>query len=163
MLGAEAPPFQFQSTALRAAGTLMFRDLSASTYLSCGAATTGGVYCWGLYGGNSSAAQLQPGTESLTSIGVSSAVYMCALDANGVSCWGSNYALGHGPIAGGIAFPTHIAGSESFERISVGAYATCALTRDGEAFCWGANRSGVLGNGSRTDTPTPTLVADPVT
>src|SRR6185369_6665630 len=102
-------------------------------------------------------------TDAFTTIGVSSAVYMCAFDATGVSCWGSNYALGHGPIAGGIPCPTHIAGSESFDRLRVGEYATCALTRDGQAFCWGANQSGVLGNGSHTDTPTPTLVADPVT
>ena len=151
---------QYASTALRAAGTMSFRDIAASTYLSCGAASTGGVYCWGLYGGNTSTPQLQPGTESITSIAVSSVsgAHLCGLGPTGVLCWTSA-----GSITNSAPSPTYIAGSQAFVRIRAAEVATCALTRDGEAFCWGENLAGVLGNGTFVDSPTPTLVADPLT
>ena len=145
---------------------MSFRDIAASTYLSCGAASTGGVYCWGLYAGNSSTPQLQPGTASFTSVVLSTiggGPHTCALDASGVSCWGSKVSLGYGgAITDNITTPTHIAGSESFTLIRAAISATCALTPDGEAFCWGENFMGVLGNGTSADTATPTLVADPL-
>jgi alpha-tubulin suppressor-like RCC1 family protein len=166
LLGAATDPSLYTSTPIRAAGTLQFRDVAASDYVTCGAASTGGVYCWGLYAGSSSTPQLQPGTTSFTSVVVSTiggGPHTCALDASGVSCWGSKVSLGYGgPITVSIPTPIHIAGSESFVRISAAISATCALARGGEAFCWGQNFLGVLGNGDSADTPTPTLVADPI-
>jgi len=151
---------QYVSTPLRAAGTLSFRDIAASTYMSCGAASTGGVYCWGLYGGNTSTPQLQPGTDSITSIAVSSisGAHLCGLGPTGALCWSSAGALTYGSPT-----PTSIAGSQPFVRIRAAEVATCALTNDGKAYCWGENLAGVLGNGTFVNTSTPVLVADPLT
>ncbi|HEX7978826.1 MAG TPA: Ig-like domain-containing protein [Gemmatimonadaceae bacterium] len=151
---------QYASTPLRVGGTMSFRDIAASTYVSCGAASTGGVYCWGLYGGNTSTPQLQPGTESLTAIAVSSVsgAHLCGLGPTGASCWISAGSLTYGPPTS-----TSIAGSQSYVRIRAAEVAACALTPDGEAFCWGENLAGVLGNGTFVNSATPTLVADPLT
>ncbi|GIX35138.1 MAG: chromosome condensation regulator RCC1 [Lysobacteraceae bacterium] len=87
--------------------------------------------------------------------------HTCALEESGtVRCWGDNFygQLGDGtrqrhaePRAvpglgqGAIALDTH------------GAHA-CALTRDGEARCWGRNHQGQLGDGSTSDRALPVTV-----
>ena len=49
-------------------------------------------------------------------------------------------------------------GSWSVDMISVGERHTCALEADGDAFCWGANEVGRLGDGTTVDRNVPTLV-----
>ncbi len=39
-----------------------------------------------------------------------------------------------------------------------GRNSTCGLTTDGSIYCWGANYTGQLGDGTLTDRLTPTLV-----
>ena len=73
----------------------------------------------------------------------------CGLSADGRAfCWGSNR-LGQlgddddSPNAktGAVAVAT----AETFVGISAGANHTCALTREGVAYCWGLNLTGELG------------------
>jgi len=45
------------------------------------------------------------------------------------------------------------------ELVSAGAGFTCALRRDGAAFCWGSNDHGELGNGTRGSSPSPVPVS----
>jgi alpha-tubulin suppressor-like RCC1 family protein len=54
-----------------------------------------------------------------------------------------------------------VAGEHNFTAISTGSRHTCALELDGRALCWGANRSGQLGDGTTTDRLIPTPVVDP--
>ena len=45
------------------------------------------------------------------------------------------------------------------ELVSAGEGFSCALRRDGTAFCWGSNDHGELGSGARADVPSPIPVA----
>ncbi len=45
-----------------------------------------------------------------------------------------------------------------FVQIAAGSSHACGLSETGEAYCWGRNGSGQLGNGSATSRSTPTLV-----
>lgn len=49
----------------------------------------------------------------------------------------------------------------AFARVTldVGRLSTCALDVNGQAWCWGTNYRGQLGNGTTADSPTPTRVA----
>jgi serine/threonine-protein kinase len=38
---------------------------------------------------------------------------------------------------------------------------TCGVTTEGEAYCWGWNDNGELGDGTTTDRSVPTKVSDP--
>lgn len=46
----------------------------------------------------------------------------------------------------------------TFTQVSAGAHHTCALASDNRAFCWGANSSGQLGDGTSTQRLTPVPV-----
>lgn len=46
-----------------------------------------------------------------------------------------------------------------FNRLGLDQWHSCALTADGEAYCWGFGRGGQLGDGLRVDSPTPVRVA----
>lgn len=45
------------------------------------------------------------------------------------------------------------------ELVSAGSGFSCALRRDGTAFCWGSNDHGELGSGARADAPSPLPVS----
>jgi alpha-tubulin suppressor-like RCC1 family protein len=51
-----------------------------------------------------------------------------------------------------------VAGGLRFHQISAGLYSTCGVTTDYVAYCWGANYSGVLGDGTQTHHPAPAPV-----
>jgi hypothetical protein len=79
--------------------------------------------------------------------------HTCALTTAGAAyCWGGNNAgqLGDG-TGGGSAFsdfPVAVLGGHTFAVISAGQGHTCGVTATGDAFCWGDNVSGQLGDGN---------------
>ena len=80
--------------------------------------------------------------------------HACAITAQGRAyCWGSNYAgqLGDGTTtASGVNGPQAVIGGYRFTSISTHEYHTCALTARGNAYCWGQNNVGELGDGTTT-------------
>ncbi|MBK6763962.1 MAG: hypothetical protein IPG68_12145 [Micrococcales bacterium] len=87
--------------------------------------------------------------------------HTCVVAASRAYCWGWNAfgQIGDGTIAASMPLPTAVDTSgvldgKNVTAVRVGAYHTCALA-DGEAFCWGENVDGQLGDGTTTDSKSP--------
>jgi alpha-tubulin suppressor-like RCC1 family protein len=103
-------------------------------------------------------ASATPGTAQATAIAAGRA-FTCALDAGGRAfCWGwdEDGQLGAGTAAadrcgpqeptGPCALaPVPVAGGLRFRAVDAGHEHACALTAEGEAYCWGSNEGGELG------------------
>ncbi|MGK5083654.1 putative Ig domain-containing protein [Bdellovibrionota bacterium FG-1] len=147
---------------------------------TCAVSSSGGVYCWGDnfrgdLGNNSTTESNTPvqvlgvgGSGFLSGIVAIEArqAHSCALSSSGaVYCWGDNGAgqLGNGsttesdtPVAVlGVGGSGTLSG---ISAISAGMAHSCALSTSGVTFCWGANSTGQLGDGSTTSTSTPVQV-----
>ena len=97
--------------------------------------------------------------------------HACAILSNQtVYCWGQNY---NGQLGNGLDH-TNMQGSTSSSpvkanlpsddppwRISAGDRHSCAVLEGGDAYCWGHNGNGQLGDNSTQDRSTPTLVDSP--
>lgn len=88
----------------------------------------------------------------------------CGLTADGRAfCWGGNPNGSLGDAAGARRLPARSpAGPDiRFSTLSVGYNHTCGIATTGQAYCWGHNQFGQLGNGIGTEVaqPTPQLVA----
>lgn len=86
--------------------------------------------------------------------------HSCALDPGGNAfCWGSNgnNRLGTGTAETRDSVPRAVSGGLSFVSIGAGVDHTCGLLANGDAYCWGGNDVGQLGDGTtvRRSTPTP--------
>jgi hypothetical protein len=75
--------------------------------------------------------------------------HVCRTGGGGVACRGANDRgqSPTGPAPSPLVF------------VATGVSHTCGLDRGGEAFCWGANEHGQLGDGSRTDRRSPVPVS----
>ena len=136
---------------------------------------TGTVYCWGGNGtgqlgvgsvglsSSTPAPIAAPGGVSFASVSAGG-FHACAVATTGsVYCWGSN---SNGQLGDGTATdsPTPVevyAPGVSFSAVSAGRYHTCAVANapPNTAYCWGANSSGQLGNGTTVDQLTPVAVS----
>ncbi|MCP3136580.1 RCC1 domain-containing protein [Pyxidicoccus xibeiensis] len=135
--------------------------VSAGDQHTCAVLEGGTVRCWG----DNSRGQLGtgdtlPALEPVEVPGLGANVvavatgqaHACALHAGGqVTCWGANDRL---QLGGGTE--THSTRAvlvqglpANLTALTAGATHTCASTAAGEAWCWGSNTSGELGDGQR--------------
>lgn len=99
--------------------------------------------------------------------------FVCGIASSGATyCWGSNVSgsLGIGTTTGPetcnefntplpcSTVPLEVAGGQRFTSLALGDIHACGLTAAGEAYCWGDNSSGELGDGTETDRSTPVAV-----
>jgi hypothetical protein len=92
--------------------------------------------------------------------------HTCAVAPAGAAyCWGSNQygQLGTGVVAGIQFTPTAVSTTQVFSAVSSGSEHSCALTTAGNAYCWGWNFYGQLGDGTNTQRNVPTAVNTAVT
>ena len=87
--------------------------------------------------------------------------HTCAIGQNGgVKCWGLNDAgqLGDGTYKKHLT-PVGVNGlNANVQLLAAGTKHTCALTSDGEVYCWGLNSSGQLGDGTTSNENKPVKV-----
>ncbi|MEO7086818.1 MAG: hypothetical protein ABI442_02215 [Gemmatimonadaceae bacterium] len=106
-------------------GSSDWRTVAAGSDHTCALKSSGDAYCWG------SDAYGQLGVARAdTTCGTPGAFYPCDVK------------------------PTHIGSSVQFSAISAGARHTCAIAINRQAYCWGANDVGQVGNfGGNAATP----------
>jgi alpha-tubulin suppressor-like RCC1 family protein len=117
---------------LRVAGRQRWRDIVPGNDHTCGLTQDGAAYCWGLDGSGSHRMLGGKATKQACNRGVPK--YDCS------------------PV------PVPVRGSHRFVEISTGGGHACALTAEGQAYCWGDAMRGQLGNGSTTSADRPVRV-----
>lgn len=146
---------------------ISFEMLALGGELSCGLTKDRAVWCWGdnrnlaLGRDNStleiSATPLRLDDRSYQKLSVMESA-VCGLDDEGFAhCWGlnsSNHELGDPDVDEDSATPVAVSAPEgksspvAFIELHHGRYHSCGLTALGEAYCWGTNWRGQLGDGT---------------
>ena len=141
--------------------------VSAAWTHTCALTAAGEVKCWGSnFSGKLGDGTTIDRTTPVDVVGLTSGVATvstgsgrtCVLTtAGGVKCWGLNDVgqLGDGTTTD-RSTPVDVVGLTSgVAAVSTANSYTCAVTTAGGVKCWGSNRSGQLGDGTRTDSATP--------
>jgi alpha-tubulin suppressor-like RCC1 family protein len=147
---------------------------------TCALGASGRAFCWGANfagqvgnGAGMAAEVLQVNSPTEIAGGfvtISSSGYRtCGLQADGSAfCWGENHlgGVGNGTASVGttpevdhVSLPVRVQTSLRFQSISAGGSHTCAIDLSGEAWCWGGNDAGQLGEDPRLVLFTPSPVA----
>ena len=153
-----------------------FTAIDTSSEHSCALDTVGQAWCWGSDspggglgdGDPTGTTKFAPvavtGGHTFTSITAGSA-YSCALDkAEQAWCWGYGWGglLGDGDTTGtDKASPVAVAGGHAFSAISSRNHHSCAWDAVRQAWCWGYDDHGQLGDGDAIGTTfAPVAVVD---
>ena len=147
-------------------------DISTGDNHSC-AVINGYIYCWGRnssgqVGDSTNVNRSQPyGVQGITEPTRATAVaaggsHSCGVINGSAYCWGSNSA---GQLGNGSNLDTNSAvlvgggtmAGKDVTAISAGSSHTCAIA-NGEAYCWGDNSAGQLGNNTTTQSNVPVKV-----
>lgn len=150
-------------------------DISVGVGYSCVVAD-GKAYCWGennfgqlgdltTYQSHVPVAVSTAGAlAGKTVTAISAGVYTtCAVADGNAYCWGrgTNGELGNGTLVQSLApvavTKTGALAEKPVSAISVGAIYAC-LIAEGAAYCWGHNSSGMLGDGTNTQSTVPVAV-----
>jgi alpha-tubulin suppressor-like RCC1 family protein len=134
--------------------------VSAGDTFACGIRRGGLVWCWGSnnegqLGVGDVTSRFEPTAVALGGVAeilVSSRVHSCAIVSDGrLLCWGADAEgqLGRGGSYPGPPALTPVTPSTEllFRDVSVGQGHTCAITVDGQLWCWGRNTDDQLGLG----------------
>jgi alpha-tubulin suppressor-like RCC1 family protein len=170
-LGIGSNDVSLHSRPLAVAGGLTFQRLTTGTSHTCGVSTNNRVYCWG----SNDKGQLGDGTEirrRTTPRLVTGMLKFAWVDAGdrttcGVTtdsrayCWGygKNGQRGDGSVTEQVRSPRAVFGNHLFLRVVQSGSHACGVTPSSQAWCWGRNYNGQLGDGTTTARLTPHLVA----
>ena len=167
-------------------GGRRYRSVSAGGDHTCGVTTRGAVYCWGddttgqLGNGNDTEPVPCPFPCSIVPVWVSGGLTFQSVSAGGghtcgitipgrAFCWGenSNGQLGTETdlepdecVFACSTTPVGVLGAGlTFQSVSAGFTHSCGATTAGQAYCWGENTFGQLGDGTTTGSLEPVTVA----
>jgi len=181
-----------EGTAAITVKVLAFALVTAGDSHTCGLTTDGEAYCWGAdhlaqLGTIVSLASCEwtPHRCSTAPAAVAGALRFVTLDAGHdhtcgptasgeAHCWGFN---ADGQLGSTLTSPTlcgppegpctrrpePVTGGFTFTAISAGGEHTCGLTGGGDAYCWGSNVSGQLGDSTTTSAAAPVPVGGGLT
>lgn len=149
-----------------------FVMVDAGTNHACALSTIGEAFCWGNneHGGTGNfgdEAQLipVPAAAGHTFVGINAGFqHSCAVTEEQTAfCWGLNNSgqLGTGATVGGVLARQVVDTTFFLPWVSVagGEGYSCGLINGGEAYCWGSNFLGALGDGSGLDHLHPSAVS----
>lgn len=148
----------------RVLGGHRFARVSAGFFHACGIDEGGAAWCWGndSYGQLGDGMMREPvsqsapvavtGGHTFASISASRDFTCAITTAADLYCWGDNEVgqLGDGNGAPALMAPRPVlvAGGRKWKEVATAGSHACAITTDGEAFCWGQDRRGELGRGT---------------
>ena len=164
------------------AGTQQFRWIGAGSNHTCALTTSDQAFCWGgnlagALGDGTTIDRAIPGPvaggHSFASLSVGSYL-VCGITSGGASyCWGAGGRQGAdfgglgapapstcsgyyaGPTWPCSTAPIQVTGGLSFVSIRASLWSACGLTSTGNAYCWGWNNFGQLGNGTYNNLGSP--------
>src|SRR5690554_993922 len=160
---------------VQAPAGVTFTSINGGGYHSVALGSDGNAYAWG----DNSAGQLGDGTNTHSNTPVQvqapagvtftsingGGYHSVALGSDGNAyAWGDNSAgqLGDGTNThSNTPVQVQAPAGVTFTSISGGLYHSVALGSDGNAYAWGANWDGQLGDGTNTNSPTPLQVQAP--
>jgi alpha-tubulin suppressor-like RCC1 family protein len=170
------PVFRTSNSPIPIASSATFIDVAAGGQHTCGLKANGVMICWGA----NDDAQLGLGTinvgsavpdsvrTSLRFASVSAAGQRtCARTSDGTPyCWGALWVAnaGSGNLFRIQTNPQRVTPAPSFKSLSVGTNTTCGISIEGstatenQAYCWEANPSGGIGDGTVAGSSSPRLV-----
>lgn len=159
--------------------TSRLRTISAARAHSCALDVEGRAYCWGANGSGQLGIGAPDPSASLLPRAVRSDVrfdtlvsgdrHTCGLTRAGEAyCWGGGF-FGQLGVAQPETFcapggepcnpaPRRVEFAERLGQISAGRDHTCGVTDGRDAYCWGMNGTGQLGDSTLMDRAVPTLV-----
>ena len=144
-------------------GAMTFTSLSTGILHACGLTSDGTAWCWPSFypvWRNPRPDQVPGGLQFRM---VAAGNHNCGVTTSGAAyCWGASEGsfLGNGQRSGlGGPDPRAVVGGLTFQMVSVGSGFTCGLADTGEAWCWGYNSAGTLGDGGSAESAEPVRVA----
>lgn len=155
------------SSPVQVVGVTTATSVSVGAQHACAILEVGNVVCWGMnldgqLGDGSTASSSTPVVVSGITNAVSVSAGMahnCVLEGDGgLQCWGSNALgqLGNGTTSGTFLTPGPVIGLAPANAVAVAGYHTCASTGAKQVSCWGWNGAGQFGNGTTTNSASPT-------
>ena len=165
------PGVRASFTPVRAMSNDRFTQVAAGGLHTCALRTDGAVLCWGANDdgqlglstvGNGSAVPATISTAQRFTMVVAGPRRTCASTADGAAyCWGAIWVSRTNgvDITRPEGTPTRVQQAPAIRALAVGAGTTCAISSDNDGFCWEANASGTLGDGSTTPSVGPVAIS----
>ena len=135
------------------AGGIKFSTIHGGGYRMCGLTNFQKAYCWGfapaIGNGTNNSYNIPTPVQgdrdwSMISVGPRGT---CGIEdmTQDLFCWGDSSTRGDG-VNAATNVPVLVSGGRKYKFVSAGSSGACAIDTNDDAYCWGANNRGQLGN-----------------